>query len=159
MPSFLVQIATLRHKCAQVGKSQGSQPKYTPSVVACAQGRHSPHVHIHISHEISLVSGKRHATANGHHAAPPTADSSLHFAGRLSLGLGLWTLGYLGARVVDGEGIGGTSHGGDGARCWVYLNGGRDEGECNCLFLLGEYSDVVSYFVPPDIKFRPKCLF
>ena len=35
---FLVKIARLRQKCAESGTPRVSQPKFTPEVVACAQG-------------------------------------------------------------------------------------------------------------------------
>ena len=43
--SFQVKIAIVRQNCAEIGKSQGSQPKLSRPVVACAQGRHAHWVH------------------------------------------------------------------------------------------------------------------
>ena len=42
LASFWVKIAIVRQKCAHLGTSQGSQPKFSRPLVACAQGRHSP---------------------------------------------------------------------------------------------------------------------
>ena len=41
LASFQVKIAIVRQNCTKLGKSQGSQPKFSHSVVACTRGRHS----------------------------------------------------------------------------------------------------------------------
>ena len=41
LANCLVKIAIVRQNCAKLGKSQGWQPNFSPTVVACAQGRHS----------------------------------------------------------------------------------------------------------------------
>ena len=40
LPSFVVKIAILRQRCAKLGKYQGQDLKFSPSVVASTQRTH-----------------------------------------------------------------------------------------------------------------------